>query len=141
MTKKRSDRVNHGEATLGEAKADAPPLSDEALAAEDAEHEPETIGDEQRRDDVEHLETELEADDPLADPEDPAADPAMAPLEEAGEGVAEGFEASERLLKENAEGERDDDPLRNPFNSEPEEGPGSDAEYGEADQLPPEPDQ
>jgi hypothetical protein len=99
------------------------------------------LPDEQRRDDVEHLETELESDDALADPDDPENDPAMAPLEEAGEGVSEGFEGSEKLLEENAEGERDDDPLRNPFNSEPEESGGSDAVYGEPDQLPPEPDE
>lgn len=141
MARERPDRVNYGEATLGEAKSDGPPLPDEVLAAEDAEHDPETIGDEQRRDDVEHLETELETDDPLSDPDDPASDPAMVPLEEAGQGVAEGFEQSEKLLEENAEGERDDNPLRNPFDSEPEQDSGTKAEYGEADQLPPEPEE
>ncbi|MFN2612463.1 MAG: hypothetical protein ABR536_03720 [Solirubrobacterales bacterium] len=140
MARERPERVNYGEATLGEAKSEGAPLPDELLAAEDAGHDPETLGDEQRREDVEHLETELEIDQPLEDPDDPAADPAMAPVEEAGGGVSEGFEQSEQLLQQNAEGERDDDPLRNPFNSEPEEEPGPDAEYGEADQLPPEPD-
>lgn len=134
MAKERPDRVNNGEASLGESKSEQPPLSDEALAAEDAEHEPETIGDEQSRDDVEHLETDLEIDGPTPDP-------AMAPVEEAGGGVAEGFELSEELLEENAEGERDDNPLRNPFRSEPEEESGSDPDYSEPDQLPPEPEE
>jgi len=75
-----------------------------------------------------------DGDDPDDDPDDPATDPAMKPVEEAGGGVAEGFEQSERALRENAEGERDDDPLRNPFNSEIEERK-SDAEYGEADHV------
>jgi hypothetical protein len=134
MAKERPDRVDYGEASLGEAQSEEEPLSDEALAAEDDEHAPETIGDEQSRDDVEHLETELESDGPTPDP-------AMAPVEEAGGGVAEGFEFSEELLEENAEGERDDDPLRNPFRSEPEEDAGEDAEYSEPDQLPPEPEE
>ena len=71
---------------------------------------------------------------PLPDEDEQPADPAMEPVEEAGGGVAEGFEGSEKLLEENAEGERDDDPLRNPFNSEVEE-QDSGQESGEADHV------
>jgi len=71
---------------------------------------------------------------PLPDEDEEAADAAMEPVEEAGGGVAEGFEGSEELLRENAEGERDDDPLRNPFNSEVEE-TDSGQESGEADHV------
>ena len=71
---------------------------------------------------------------PLPDEDEEPADPAMEPVEEAGGGVAEGFEGSEELLEENAEGERDDDPLRNPFNSEVEERD-SGQESGEADHV------
>ena len=70
----------------------------------------------------------------LPDEDEEPADPAMEPVEEAGGGVAEGFEGSEELLEENAEGERDDDPLRNPFNSEVEE-QDSGQESGEADRV------
>jgi hypothetical protein len=88
-------------------------------------------------DDAEHLETELDGD-PTSDPDDWANDPAKAPLAEAGEGEAEGFEGSEKLLRENAEGERDDDPLRNPFNAEVEEKEGDNSPYGQADEESPE---
>jgi hypothetical protein len=84
-------------------------------------------------DDAEHLDTELDSD-PTADPDDWANDPAKAPLAEAGEGESEGFEGSEKALRENAEGERDDDPLRNPFNSEVEDEEPGEASYGEADE-------
>jgi hypothetical protein len=96
----------------------------------------EDLPPEQNGEDVEHLVTDLESDDPTEDPDDPATDPAMQAVEEGGGGVAEGFEQSEKDLVENAEGERDDDPLRNPFNrqhnSEEHE---SDAEYGESDHV------
>jgi hypothetical protein len=94
----------------------------------------EDLPPEQDGDQVEHLITDLESDDPTEDPDDPVTDPAMQAVEEAGGGVAEGFEQSEHDLIENAEGERDDDPLRNPFNKEVEENH-SDAEYGEADHV------
>jgi hypothetical protein len=99
---------------------------------------PEDLPPEQDGEQVEHLITELESDDPTEDPDDPAADPAMAPVEEAGGGVAEGFEEAEKELVENAEGEADDDPLRNPFNSEPEESPADEGEFGEPDHVHPE---
>ena len=75
-----------------------------------------------------------DGDDPDDDPDDPATDPAMKAVEEAGGGVAEGFELAEHDLIENAEGERDDDPMRNPFDTEVEKRK-SDAEYGEADHV------
>jgi hypothetical protein len=96
----------------------------------------EDLSSEQDGDTVEHLITDLESDDPTEDPDDPATDPAMQAVEEAGGGVSEGFELSEHDLIENAEGERDDDPLRNPFNrkhnSEDHE---PNAEYGESDHV------
>lgn len=95
---------------------------------------PEDLPPEQDGEQVEHLITELESDDPSADPDDPSTDPAMQAVEEGGGGVSEGFEQSERDLIQNAEGERDDDPLRNPFNAEVEQKE-SDAEYGEADHV------
>lgn len=64
---------------------------------------------------------------------------AMRPVEEAGGGVAEGFEQSEEELIENA-GHGEGDPLADSENSAPEniEGQRSGAEYGDADDLDPE---
>jgi hypothetical protein len=66
-------------------------------------------------------------------PED--ADPAMAPLEEAGQGVAEGFEQSERELVERAShGDERSTPETDAFTPEVESDR-SDAVYGEPDEV------
>ena len=63
---------------------------------------------------------------------DEDVDPAERPLQEAGEGVAEGFELAEAALIEAAEsGDRRADPLRAAFPAESEEAPTE--IYGEAD--------
>lgn len=63
---------------------------------------------------------------------DEDVDPAQRPLQEAGEGVAEGFELAEEDLVEAAEtGLTWVDPVRAAFPMESEDGPGS--TYGEAD--------
>jgi hypothetical protein len=96
----------------------------------------EDLSPEQDGEEVEHLVTDLESDDPTEDPDDPVTDPAMQAVEEGGGGVSEGFEQSEKALIENAEGERDDDPLRNPFNrkhNSEEHRPNAD--YGESDHV------
>jgi len=59
------------------------------------------------------------------------------PLEEAGEGEAEGFEQAEQELIEQAEhGENGRDPAQDAFPAE-EESDRSTAEYGEADDVEP----
>src|SRR3954468_24494453 len=60
--------------------------------------------------------------DPLGDDDgDDDDDPAWAPLSEAGQGVAEGFELAERALSDNASHRRGDaDPLRDAFRGEVE---------------------
>jgi hypothetical protein len=98
---------------------------------------PEDLPPEQDGEQVLHLETDLETDDPTADPDDPATDPAMQAVVEGGGGVAEGFEQSEHELKENAEGEVDGDPLRNPFRGEPEKNGPDEKEFGEPDHVHP----
>jgi hypothetical protein len=66
---------------------------------------------------------------------DENVDPAERPLQEAGEGEAEGFELAEEDLIEAAEtGVSWVDPVRGPFPVEAEDGPGS--TYGEADHEP-----
>jgi len=63
---------------------------------------------------------------------DENVDPAERPLQEAGEGEAEGFELAEEDLVEAAEtGLTWVDPVRAAFPAESEDGPGS--TYGEAD--------
>jgi hypothetical protein len=63
---------------------------------------------------------------------DEDVDPAHRPLQEAGEGEAEGFELAEQDLIEAAEtGETWADPARSAFSAESEDGSGS--TYGEAD--------
>jgi hypothetical protein len=65
-------------------------------------------------------------------------DEAHRPLEESGEGEAEGFEDAERQLIENASHEEQGaSPLRDAFTPE-EESDRSTAEYGEADEAIPE---
>ena len=66
---------------------------------------------------------------------DEDVDPAQRPLQEAGEGEAEGFELAEEDLIEAAEtGLSWVDPVRGAFRAESEDGSGS--TYGEADQEP-----
>jgi hypothetical protein len=63
------------------------------------------------------------------------ADPAMAPVEEAGGGVAEGFEQSERELIERAShGDERSTPETDAFTPE-QESDRSTAAYGEADEV------
>jgi hypothetical protein len=63
---------------------------------------------------------------------DENVDPAQRPLQEAGQGVAEGFELAEEDLVEAAEtGVTWVDPVRAAYPEESEDGPGS--TYGEAD--------
>ena len=58
-------------------------------------------------------------------------DPARIPVEEAGGGVAEGFEAAEEMLRDNAEHR---EPGGNPkYDAPPPEPDASDAVHGEAD--------
>ena len=65
-------------------------------------------------------------------------DPAMEPVEEAGGGVAEGFEQAERDLIENAtHGEGGGDPGADAIDNENAEAERSTAEYGEADDAEP----
>ena len=64
---------------------------------------------------------------------DADADPARAPVEEAGGGEAEGFEAAEKALRDHAEHR---DAGGNPkYDQTPPEPDESDAEYGEADHV------
>lgn len=68
---------------------------------------------------------------------DENVDPAQRPLQEAGEGVAEGFELAEEDLIEAAEtGVTWVDPVRAAFPVEAEDGAGSTYGYGEADHEP-----
>jgi hypothetical protein len=60
----------------------------------------------------------------------------MRPLEEAGQGEAEGFEQAEELLQENAENAEHSDFLEEGFPGEVESDE-SDAAYGEADEVDP----
>lgn len=63
-------------------------------------------------------------------------DPAMQPVEEAGGGVAEGFEQAESDLVENAtHGEGHGDPLADAIDNENVEGQQSTAEYAEPDEA------
>jgi hypothetical protein len=62
-------------------------------------------------------------------------DPAMQPVEEAGGGVAEGFEQAEEELIENAShGDGVGNPERDAIDNENVEAERSTAEYGEADE-------
>jgi hypothetical protein len=61
---------------------------------------------------------------------DEDVDPAERPLQEAGEGEAEGFELAEQDLVESAESGTRTDPLRDRF---PAESEGAEQVYGEAD--------
>ncbi len=62
---------------------------------------------------------------------DEDVDPAERPLQEAGEGEAEGFELAEQDLIESAESGTWTDPLRNPFPTESEQA--VEQTYGEPD--------
>ena len=65
-------------------------------------------------------------------------DPAREPVEEAGGGVAEGFEQAEEDLIENAShGEGTGDPETDAIDTELDEAEKSTAEYGEADEPQP----
>jgi len=65
-------------------------------------------------------------------------DPAMQPVEEAGGGVAEGFEQAEEALIENAShGDGAGDPEADAIDNETVEAERSTAEYGEADDSQP----
>ena len=69
------------------------------------------------------------------DTNDDTRDPERQPVEEAGGGVAEGFEQAERDLIENAtHGEGAGDPEADAIDNENVEAEGSTAEYGEADE-------
>ena len=71
----------------------------------------------------------MEINDP-----DEGKDPAMQPVEEAGGGVAEGFEQAEEALIENAtHGDGTGDPETDAIDNEHVEAERSTAEYGEAD--------
>ena len=71
----------------------------------------------------------MEINDP-----DEKNDPAMEPVEEAGGGVAEGFEQAEEELIENAShGDGTGNPEVDAIDNENEEAERSTAEYGEAD--------
>jgi len=73
----------------------------------------------------------METNDP-----DEKADPAMQPVEEAGGGVAEGFEQAEEALIENAShGDGAGDPELDAIDNENVEAEKSTAEYGEPDQA------
>jgi hypothetical protein len=70
----------------------------------------------------------------IQDP-DEKNDPAMQPVEEAGGGVAEGFEQAEEDLIENAShGDGEGDPELDAIDNENVEAERSTAEYGEADE-------
>jgi hypothetical protein len=72
----------------------------------------------------------MEINDP-----DEKNDPAMQPVEEAGGGVAEGFEQAEEELIENAShGDGAGDPEADAIDNENVEAERSTAEYGEADE-------
>jgi hypothetical protein len=72
----------------------------------------------------------MEINDP-----DEKKDPAMQPVEEAGGGVAEGFEQAEEDLIENAShGDGAGDPELDAIDNENVEAERSTAEYGEADE-------
>jgi hypothetical protein len=79
-------------------------------------------------------EQDLARYDPLGDDADDADDgPAWAPLSEAGQGVAEGFELAERALSDNASHRGDNaDPLRDAFSGEVESDRGG-IVYGDPD--------
>ena len=73
----------------------------------------------------------METNDP-----DERNDPARQPVEEAGGGVAEGFEQAEEQLIENAShGDGGGDPLADAIDNESVEAEQSTAEYGEADEA------
>ena len=75
----------------------------------------------------------METQDP-----DEKNDPAMQPVEEAGGGVAEGFEQAEEDLIENAtHGDGAGDPETDAIDNESAEAERSTAEYGEADDAQP----
>jgi hypothetical protein len=75
----------------------------------------------------------MEINDP-----DERNDPAMQPVEEAGGGVAEGFEQAEEELIENAShGDGTGNPEEDAIDNEHVEGERSTAEYGEADEVQP----
>ena len=75
----------------------------------------------------------METQDP-----DERNDPAMQPVEEAGGGVAEGFEQAEQELIENAShGEGVANPEEDAIDNECVEAERSTAEYGEADEVQP----
>ena len=72
----------------------------------------------------------MEINDP-----DEKNDPAMQPVEEAGGGVAEGFEQAEEDLIENAShGDGTGDPTVDAIDNEDAEAEQSTVEYGEADE-------
>jgi hypothetical protein len=98
------------------------------------------------------METNEEARDPLVEDQEGAAaaeaasiggevasdnpDPAMQPVEEAGGGVAEGFEQAEHDLVENAShGDGAGNPEANAITGEHVEAQGSTAVYGEPDEI------
>ena len=73
----------------------------------------------------------MEINDP-----DEKRDPAMEPVEEAGGGVAEGFEQAEEALIENAShGDGTGNPEEDAIDNENVEAERSTAEYGEADEA------
>jgi len=73
----------------------------------------------------------METNDP-----DEARDPARQPVEEAGGGVAEGFEQAEQGLIENAShGDGTGNPEEDAIDNENVEAEKSTAEYGEADEA------
>lgn len=73
----------------------------------------------------------METNDP-----DERNDPARQPVEEAGGGVAEGFEQAEEQLIENAShGDGGGDPLADAIDNENVEAEQSTVEYGEADEA------
>ncbi len=75
----------------------------------------------------------MEINDP-----DERNDPAMQPVEEAGGGVAEGFEQAEEELIENAShGDGTADPEEDAIDNESVEAERSTAEYGEPDEARP----
>ena len=75
----------------------------------------------------------MEINDP-----DEKNDPALEPVEEAGGGVAEGFEQAEEDLIENAShGDGTGDPEADAIDNEDAEAERSTAEYGEPDEADP----
>ena len=75
----------------------------------------------------------METNDP-----DERKDPAMEPVEEAGGGVAEGFEQAEEQLIENAShGDGAGNPEEDAIDNEHVDAERSTAEYGEADEAQP----